>query len=419
MSNPSLAVARFILAALLICGWESSGQVSPSRSTIGVLPGDPLVQLGLKQSDLEHKQNAGRIGYLGKTKYLNHARAVVTHTIDDSSKYVPDCIDAMDKYGIKATVFVSTRREPISALWPRLRLAIRNGHEIGSHSRTHQCKWPDTDDFCRQAYSEDELAGSRDDILASTDQPYVWSWAYPCGNCARFDFIHQRLAQAGYLAARTYPDEEHDGHVVPDLKTYAENPYSTAYTQVVQKMGGIAKSGRTDVPTINTKFDQVYKEGGIYSFLSHPQWLDYGPDSFYEQHLAHVSRRPDVWYVPMGPLYAYRTVREKTTVSRVKSSWKAESEAKPKRAAASGSKTERFAVYNELDSRIYNNSVTLEFSVPEKGKIQVAAGGKAISERSAGITDRWSDEYFRRGGKTLFVTVRPNTVLEFRMTSFK
>src|SRR5258707_11010929 len=85
------------------------------------------------------------VRYVGKTKYLNNARAVVAHSIDDSTKDVPRSIDAMDKYGVKATLFVSTEQDPapedrfftqlqVRELWPRLRQAAAEGHEIGSHS---------------------------------------------------------------------------------------------------------------------------------------------------------------------------------------------------------------------------------------------------------------------------------------------
>src|SRR4029077_6580674 len=56
--------------------------------------------------------NSGPVKFIGKTKYLNNARPIVAHTIDDSTKYVTSCIDAMDKYGIKATIFVSTEQDP-------------------------------------------------------------------------------------------------------------------------------------------------------------------------------------------------------------------------------------------------------------------------------------------------------------------
>jgi len=54
--------------------------------------------------------------------------------------------------------------------------------------------------------------------------------------------------------------------------------------------------------------------------------------------LAHVGGRADVWYVPIGPLYAYRTSSTETLVRQLR----------PTGAAP------RFAVYNSLDPKIYN-----------------------------------------------------------------
>jgi peptidoglycan/xylan/chitin deacetylase (PgdA/CDA1 family) len=375
--------------------WHDFSSHNELPAPIGILEGDPLERLGAKPVDSQPAGSA-EVQLVGKTRYLNNAHAVVTHTIDDSTKFIPGCIDAMDKYDIKATIFVSTEREPISELWPRLREAIANGHEIGSHSRRHQCKWPDTYSFCFRAYTDYEVEGSRDDILANTEQPYVWSWCYPCGNCSGYDFVQHKLARAGYLVARNYPHEWEDGHVVPDLQTYDANPYNATYTQVVQKKGGIAKSGNTDVLRLNAKFDQVYEKGGIYNFMSHPQWLDYGPEAFYEQHLAYIGRRPDIWYVPMGPLYAYQTVQERTKVSTLEPTGGAQ----------------RYAVYNDLDPKVFNTSITLEFSVPEQKSIQVRSSDGALKEKTEGLTDRWTDEYYRREGGRLFVTVHPNTILE-------
>jgi peptidoglycan/xylan/chitin deacetylase (PgdA/CDA1 family) len=363
---------------------------------IGRLGTDPLERLGLKPEDLQQPSPLGRVTYKQKCRYLNNARTVVSHTIDDSTKDVLRCLDAMDKYSIKATIFVSTQVEPISLLWPRLRQAVEDGHEIGSHSRRHQCRWPDTRFFCFRAYTDYEVSGSRGDILKNTQQPYVWSWCYPCGNCSSYQFVQRKVARAGYLVARNYPGERQDRHNLPDLQTYASNPYNAAYTQVVQKRGGIAKSGRTDLAELNDKFDEVYQQGGIYNFLSHPQWLDYGEDKFYERHLAYIGRRSDVWYVPMGPLYAYRAVSERTEVHALE----------PKASA------ERFAVCNDLDSKIFNNSLTLEFSAPEMAAPFV--NGKPIRQWNPQETHRWDREYFWRKGENLFVTLRPNVILEFR-----
>ncbi len=345
----------------------------------------------------------GPVQFVGKTKYLNNAKAVVVHTIDDSTKYVTNCLDAMDKYGIKATVFVSTEDEPapedrfftqlqVKDLWPRLRQAVANGHEIGSHSRTHPCGRPDNEAFCSAAYNDSEVSGSKADILRRTQQPYVWSWCYPCGHCANHEFIQKRIAAAGYIVARNYPGEAQDRHIRPDLQTWDPNPYNAAYTQVVQKRGGAARSEILDVGVLNAKFDEVYERGGIYNFMSHPQWLDYGPGGFYERHLAHVGRRRDVWYVPMGPLYAYRTIAERTQVQALSPS--------------------RFSVFHDLDPEIYDGSITLEFRVP--AGMEALSNGKKLAEPAGELTDRWNREYVRREGERWFVTVRPKTILEFR-----
>ncbi len=233
-------------------------------------------------------------------------------------------------------------------------------------------------------------------ILTRTNQPHVWSWCYPCGNCASKEFVQRRLQAAGYILARNYPDEANDGHVVPDVNGYADNPFDAAYTQVVQKKGGIAKSGNTDVAKLNAKFDEVYRSGGIYNFMSHPQWLDYGSDAFYEQHMAYIARKPDVWYVPMGPLYAYKALREQTQVKALKG------------------KTARFEVVCPLDRKIYNDSVTLEFRMPKGKKLTPHVADTPLAERANGITDRWQGQYFRRTPASLYVTVQPGVIVELK-----
>ena len=375
----------------------SQSTTNPAHQTVGGFQKNPLERLRITEDDLAGQNDTDRIRYIGMTRYLNGMKAVVTTTIDDSTEYVDDAVDAFDKYGIKATIAISTHRGPISDLWPRLRKAVVDGHEIGSHSRRHQCQWPDTAEFCRAAYSQDEITGSKNDILANTNQSHVWTWVYPCGNCADYEFIHERLQRAEYLVARNYPDEERGGVLVPDLQTWALDPYNAGFTQVVQKKGGIAPAGRTDVPSLNAKFDEVYQNGGIYHFVSHPQWLDYGPDNFFEKHLAYLGGRNDIWYVPLGPLYAYQLVAENTIVSRLK--------------AVNG--LERFVVYNMLDPRIYRNSITLEFKATTDTKIRVLLEGKDLPEHAEGPTKEGSANYYRLSNDSILVTVQPNSILEF------
>ena len=167
-------------------------------------------------------------------------------------------------------------------------------------------------------------------------------------------------------------------------------------TPVVQKMGGIAQNGRTGVSEVNAKFDEVYQRGGIYNFMSHPQWLDYGPGKFYETAFGAYSRPSGYLVCAHGALYTYHTVRESTLVRALD----------PKQSKG------RFATYNNLDPHVYMNAITLEFDAgPATG---IFPNGRAINERSLGVTDRWNEEYFRREDARIYLTVRPNRILEFR-----
>ena len=356
------------------------------------------------------------VRFVGKTKYLNNARAVVVHTIDDSTKLVIDTADTLDKYDVKGTFLISTEQDPppeerffnqlqVWLLWPRLQKAWENGHEIASHAVTHPCSRPQADTvsdtykaFCDANYNDSELIASRDTILKRTTQPYVWTWGYPCGHCANLEVIQKRIAAAGYIVARNYPGEGQGLHIRPDLQTWASNPYDAPYTQVVQKQGG--RRGATappiDVANLNAKFDEVYQNGGIYHFVSHPQSLDFGPEGFYEKHLSHIARRADVWYAPMGPLYAYKSIVDGTEV----------------RPMSNGGAKARLSVAHKLNPKIYSGSLTLEFVAP--AGVTVLANGKKLEAPRRKFTDRWNDEYIRREGDRLLVTVRPNTTLEFR-----
>lgn len=386
------AVARYIRQTHL--SWRDIVDLVGRAPLVGQLYGDPLAALGVGADDL--LRSPGPVQFVRKTRYLNGAHAVVTHSVDDTSPHVPACLDALDKYGVKATVFIHTRGIELPRLWARLQRAIANGHEIGAHSRRHPCCFPETALFCFLSFNHYEIAGSRADILAHTDQPHVWSWAYPCGNCSARRFIQRRVARAGYVVARAYSRQ------LPDLQTYDANPFAAGFTQAVQKSNTAVwnakestEPARADVPVVNAKFDEVYAAGGIYSFVTHPRWLDYGPTGFYEQHLAHIGGRDDLWYVPMGPLYAYRVLSEHASVQPLT----------PNGARA------RVAVFHRLDPNIYNGSITLEFQT--SAPVRIVAGGAELSERAAGPVQRWDGQYYRRVGDTLLLTIRPNTIVEF------
>ena len=118
---------------------------------VGLLTGNALERLGVTVADRRAAQPNPSIRYNGITRFVDRARTVVTGSLDDSTLAMTKAIDAMDVYGIKATIAISTQSGPIAQLWPRLRTASRTAW-IGSIQR-HQCQWPDAAAFCRSAYA--------------------------------------------------------------------------------------------------------------------------------------------------------------------------------------------------------------------------------------------------------------------------
>ena len=105
------ALARYIRGSSL--SWKDIADLTAKPSQIGKVSADPLIRLRVTPDDLG--EPGGAVRFVGKTRYLNGARTVVTHSVDDATEHLPACLDAMDQYGIKATVFVNVPMGPLSA----------------------------------------------------------------------------------------------------------------------------------------------------------------------------------------------------------------------------------------------------------------------------------------------------------------
>jgi peptidoglycan/xylan/chitin deacetylase (PgdA/CDA1 family) len=113
-------------------------------------------------------------------------RAAISLTFDDArDTQITNGIPLFDKYGVKATFYVSLNRlEQEVDAW---KAAAANGHEIGNHTMTHPCSGNFSfidDSRALEGYTLDrmraELVESNATIERLLDVTPV-SFAYPCG----------------------------------------------------------------------------------------------------------------------------------------------------------------------------------------------------------------------------------------------
>jgi hypothetical protein len=244
------------------------------------------------------------VHYLGMPKYYDGRRAAVTVTADDWADWFadmyPPLLSLFRSYGLCVTAGAITAGVGPNT-WLTMQKELDSGFvEVSAHSRTHPS-------MPYQDYPG-EVVGCIDDILSHLGMPplfskgaqgYVYVWIAPNGRSnATVDslltvrnILVNRLYGTGDTAFSAWsPSSQHFLPINPTLEI--GNP----------SWGG----GETRIDVLNATFDSVTARGGIYHFMWHPQTLypDIGK-AYLSNHLKHVSRRNDLWYVNLGHLYLY------------------------------------------------------------------------------------------------------------------
>ncbi len=195
--------------------------------------------------------------------------------------------------------------------WGLIQQEVDSGHvEPASHSRYHLFPPYDYPQWGIQSSYEDEIGGSRDDILQNLVMPplnrrgdteHLYCWIRPF---ARIDPTACRmLGEFGYLADR-------------------QGPYSRWFATWNGTCGvyPVAVTSWIDTMTVaapmNSIFDWIVQEGSIYYMLCHPRAVDWESGPVIE-HLDHVANRPDLWYVGLGHLYVYHYMKEMNLIAHV------------------------------------------------------------------------------------------------------
>ena len=229
--------------------------------------------------------------FIGISKYYDNRKATVVSTNDDyncpSSQWM-EAIDAYQRNKIVITVGVTPAGGGCGLNgWSELQQQIDEGFvSISSHSYTHIEDWylKGTDFF------ENEAQASRDAILSNLNLPYgqyVHGWIAPFHSTKVTEEI---LAKYNYLIDRGKPSD---------------------FTGITQWTGIVFERascmGGNALPNA-TVFQQVYNDGAVFHFMTHPLQFsveEWGVGSAWDNVLAQIGGKTDVWYVGWGELYAY------------------------------------------------------------------------------------------------------------------
>jgi hypothetical protein len=253
---------------------------------------------------------------------------------DDRSDKYQAALAVCRSHALPVAIAINTHGAGGEPFWQTLQAELdRNdgSWEPAVHAETHPCSVA--------AYA---VRGYRSEILGCRDQLLGRLRKIPWGQ-----FIFEHILTCGYYddsvlgtsAGQFVLVRGYNGHDNPTSVDYASwNPQHgfygvgglsyKAYDAVFQHRQPAGRYYREDVEALDAAFERVYRAGQICWAMWHPDRysnsvihdprppIEGVQGSSLIQHLAHVARRPDVWYVSNGWLHCYRYVAEHAQVVR-------------------------------------------------------------------------------------------------------
>ena len=232
--------------------------------------------------------------------YYDDRDAVVTSTADDwadwcNEKFIRTCRNFRNHNLWLSCAIVTNGASPDT--WNDIQIQIDSGYvEAVAHSRTHP--------YVPYGDIEGEVMGSKQDIIDNLELPihsrygeneYVYAWVAPYGEYD--DEIDSMVSVSKYLTTRLYYAGEHD------FSSWDEDLNKFDPIGVSREMGPLWV-GTTDTNDLNSTFDEVVSNGGVYHVMCHPNILEWD-EEYPWVHMEHISNRKNIWYVGFGYLHAY------------------------------------------------------------------------------------------------------------------
>jgi hypothetical protein len=253
---------------------------------------------------------------------------------DDRSDNYQAALAVCRSYDLPVSIAINTRGAGGEPFWQTLQAELDRGDrswEPAVHAETHPCS---ATAYAIRGYRS-EILGCRDQLLGKLRGipwgQYVFEHILTCGY---HDASVLSTSAGQFVLVRGYNARDNPTSVDYAAWNAQHRFYGVgglsykAYDAVFQSRKPAGRYYRADVAALDAAFEQVYRAGRICFAMWHPDRYrnsvihDARPPiegvqgSSLIQHLAHVARRPDVWYVANGWLHCYRYVAEHAQVTR-------------------------------------------------------------------------------------------------------
>jgi len=240
------------------------------------------------------------------------------------------------------------------ATWNHIQAQLDSGYvEACSHSQTHS--------YGPYADPAAEIAGSKQNIIDRLNLPdlfkrgekeYVYTWIAPANYYD--ELVNTLVGENRYLVNRRYNwPFDRFGQWNTEAGYY--------HTIGISREASPIWEGTTDLNNLNSYFDQVVAVKGIYHLMTHPYFLlqsGVNGAQYAWDHLAHISDKPDLWYVSVGHLYLYHFLQERAPL------------------LTSAPKSENIVVKNLFLGQNYPNpfnaATRIPFAIDKKSRIRVS-----------------------------------------------
>jgi hypothetical protein len=262
-----------------------------------------------------------------------HPGAPWRGTTDDASDNYQASLHVCRSFALPVSMAVNSRMAGREAMWRTMQQELDRrdcSWEPAVHGWTHP---RNPAEYAIHGYKQ-EILGCRGDILSHLRNiPYgqhVYEHILTYGH-ADEGILDTEASQFLFVRGFNWLDNPTSTDFAPwnpKHGFYGVGGLNTVgYDRILERREPKGRFDSSDVAELNAAFDKVYEKGGLHYALWHPDRFRnsvlYDPSpgvdghrgSTLVQHLAHVARRKDVWYVANGWLYSYRYVAQNARVA--------------------------------------------------------------------------------------------------------